>query len=293
MKRFTAILLTALMLVSSLVIFASAESCNTPVTFYAVNTKPVLDGVVKPGEYGEKIHSVDYDNSDEFLDDYDTAHEVKADFYGTWTEEGVYLAWVVYSDIHVAAAYDSDMWKYCLIQFCTTPVTPEDADVENDCNELGICVSSENGQPHKWVYKGPTDVEDWQFNGKRDENAKTTTYEVFFPWEAITLGVAGKVGTEIGVAYAIGDQEDFNEEPRMVEWQDSILGGKMYGNAAVVTLAAAKTGAPAASTTTTAPTGTATTTTTTAPVTADAGVVTALIAMVASAGAALSIKKRK
>ena len=283
MKRLTAALLAVLMLASAMVIFASAESENTPVTFYAVNTKPVLDGVVKPGEYGDKIHSVDYDNSDEFLDDYDVDHLVKADFYGTWTNEGVYLAWVCYSDVHVATAYDSEMWKYCVVQFCTTPVNPMDAEV-SECNELGICVSSENGQPHKWVYKGPTDVEDWQFNGKRDENAKTTTYEVFFPWNAITAGVPGTVGTEIGIGYALSDQEDFTVEERMVEWQDAILGGKNYNASAVITLAAAKAGAPA----TTVPAAGAAT----APATADPFTAVA-VAMAVSAGAALSLKKRR
>ncbi|MBQ9922501.1 MAG: hypothetical protein IJO52_09950 [Clostridia bacterium] len=283
MKRFTAVLLAALMLCSAMAMFASAASENTPVTFYAVNTKPVLDGVVKPGEYGDKIHSVDYDNSDEFIDDYDPDHLVKADFYGTWTNEGVYLAWVCYSDIHVATAYDNEMWKYCVIQFCTTPGNPMDLE-DGEANELGICVSSENGQPHKWVYQGPTDVEDWQFNGKRDENAKTTTYEVFLPWSAVTAGVAGNVGTEIGVGYALGDQEDFTVEERMVEWQDTILGGKNYGASAVVTLAAAKTAAPATS----APA----TSTTTAPATADPFTVVAAV-MAISAGAALSLKKRR
>lgn len=294
MKRFTAILLTALMLVSSLAMFAYADDSNTAVTLYAVNTKPVLDGVVKPGEYGDKIHSVDYDNSDEFLDDYDSDHKVRADFYGTWTEEGVYFAWVVYSDIHVATAYDNEMWQYCVIQFVTTPGHPENAE-DRGGNEYGICVSSENGQPHKWQYYGDADVEDWQFNGKRDETAKTTTYEVFLPWAVVTEGNVGKVGTVFGAAYAIGDQEDFNDEACMVEWQDAILGGKAYENSAVVTLAAAKTSAPAATTTTTTATTTTTTTTTatTAPKTADAGIVCAIMTMVASAGAALTIKKRK
>ncbi len=291
MKKFTAILLAVVVLAASFAMYASAspaEFVNAPVSIYKLFVAPTLDGVINEGEYGEKIHAIDYDNPQ--IDDYhDPDHDVSGDFYAAWTEDGVYLAWIAYTDIHYCPEYDVGMWARSVVQLVTTPVNPTES-VWSECNNLLFGVNSEDGQPHIASAGGPANTEDIQFNGKRDDNANTTTYEVFMPWEAISLGVVLEEGSQIGLSYALGCQEDFNVKMGMCEWQDAVLAGQTYDKAAIVTLEGALPGTP-----TSAPSADAGTTdegTTTAPVTADPFTAVAVV-MAVSAGAALVIKKRR
>lgn len=48
-------------------------------------------------------------------------------------------------------------------------------------------------------------------------------------------------GTQLGLTYSIGDQEDFNVSPNMCEWQDGIIGGKNMDAGAVITLSSQST----------------------------------------------------
>ena len=290
MKKFTAILLAVVVLAASFAMYASANAdlehfWNAKVSIYKLYVAPTLDGVINEGEYGEKIHAIDYANPE--IDDYhDPDHQVSGDFYAAWTEDGVYLAWIAYTDIHYAPDMDDNMWDNCLVQLVTTPVNPTES-VWEECNNLGFCVNSEDGNPYKCIFMGPADIEDIQFNGKRDDSANTTTYEVFMPWDAISMGVVLEEGGQIGLSYALGCQEDFMVKMGMCEWQDAVLAGQTYDKSAIVTLEAALPGTP-----TSAPSADAGTTTPTAPVTADPFTAVAVV-MAVSAGAALVIKKRR
>ncbi len=297
MKKFTAILLTVVVLAASFAMYASAsvpEFSNYPVSIYKLFVAPTLDGVINEGEYGEKIHSVDYDNP-QFDDYHDPDHRINADFYAAWTEDGVYVAWKVYSEFNHCPAYDGMMCIYSLAQLVTTPVHPLES-IHGECNNLGFCINSDDGNPYKTVFTGPSDIEDIQFNGKRDDVANTTTYEVFLPWDAVTLGVVGEEGTVIGLSYALGVQHDFSVDPGMCEWQDAVLSGMTYDKCAVVTLEGALPGTPTSAPVADDTTDTTDTTTdagtATAPVTADPFTAVAVV-MAVSAGAALVIKKRR
>lgn len=285
MKKFIAIVL-AMLLVTLSIVAVTAAPKNAAVSIQGINKKPVLDGVITANEYNQKIHTSDYSN-DEFLDAYDLDHLVKNDFYAGWTADGVYFAWVAYSDVHNAPTFDGDpdMWRYSNIQFVLTAGNPTTADASKS-NEGGIAVAND-GKSCKVMYgESPSSIDQWEFVGKRDNTAKTTTYELFIPWS--TYGVAaGKVGDQLGFAYALGTQEDFNVKNVMNEWQDVILGGKDYPSAAILTLAAA----PAADST---PAGTDDAgKTPTAPVTADFSAIYLLVTMAAGAGVVITSKKRK
>ncbi len=251
MKKTVCFLLILLMLSGMLILPSAAVSANAQVTIKAASVVPTINGIVSAGEYGEKIHSVDYD-SDEFISDYDQDKSVESDFYMTWTEGSLYMAWVVHSDDHWPIPEDHEgglgyMWQYSCVQFmlCTgapdasKPGTYQTGQWSGNYLEAGLSVMSD-GSSYKVAWSLPVGgesltVDDWDFSGVRDETSKTTTYEVRLPWSKIGIKSIGS-GTQFGLTYAVATQEHFDIEPQMAEWQDAIIGGKNMDAGAVITL---------------------------------------------------------
>ena len=241
------VLVMVLALVPSTV---SAASSNAEVNLPYNNVAPKTDGVLETGEYGLKaIHSVDY-SSDEFISAYDTDQSINADFYACWDEDYLYMAWVVYSELddYYSPDADGNMWEHCCIQFLYTPYNPTGAE------ELGEGVySGDYFEGGVTIYEKTVDTKcnwstaasmqnvgtnDWDFAGTIDDSGDqiVVTYEIRFPWAKSGVAAVGN-GVQIGLCYAIADQEDFtNVENNMCEWQDAILGSKQPKNMAVVTL---------------------------------------------------------
>lgn len=267
MKKIISILIVLVLAASVFIMPTSAASKNAQVTIQYTTTPPVLDGVVQPGEYGKKIHSVDYSN-DEFIADLDKDKSIKADFYMCWTDDSLYMAWVVKTDGHwpidLTVDYNKDgkadaatdgpdlgfMYKFSCVQFMMCTGEPnkdvkkyQTAQWSGDYLEVGLSIQKD-GESKKIAWSKPKGGENlttdaWDFSGARDEAKKTTTYEVRIPWNKSGVTKVGD-GIKFGLTYAIGDQEDFDKEPNMCEWQDAILNGKNMDAAAVITLAGKK-----------------------------------------------------
>lgn len=233
---------------------ASAASQNVELDLKYVSVSPKPDGVVNVGEYGNtKIHSVDY-NSDEFISECDTNKSINADFYACWDSEAMYLAWVVHSELdqYYSPVYGANelgnMWQHCVVQVMYTPYHPTLAEeiapdtYTGDYLEIGVTLH-EGETPIKCVWNssgaqaGLKDG-DWDFAGNVLDTGDgiEVTYEIRLPWSASGLDSVGN-GTQVGLGYAIGDQENFNTvEPNMVEWMDCLLYGKAPKKLAIVTL---------------------------------------------------------
>lgn len=258
MKKIVSLLLIAILIASFFVIPAGAAPTNHKLDIQYIKKAPVLDGVVKTGEYGLKIHSVDY-NNDQFLAAYDQKKLIEADFYMTWTDDSLYMAWVVYADEHTPIPEDYDgglgwMYIFSCVQFMLSTDAPDaskkvyqTAEWSGDYLEVGLSVMAD-GSSYKVAWSLPEGgkdltVDDWDFSGKRDETKKTTTYEIRLPWKKTGIEKVGN-GVQFGLTYAASNHdvppEAFNapvsEDVTMVEWQDAILGGKNMDAAAVVTL---------------------------------------------------------
>lgn len=249
MKKIIALVMALCLCVAALTVFAVAdEPTNPEIEIEYTAIPPTLDGIVEIGEYGLKIHSVDY-NDPNFGSAYDTDKSIKADFYATWDKDSLYLAWVVESNLdeHFAPDLDANMWEHCCIQFIMTTGKPDNTKTtyqtstwSGDYLEVGLCIPND-GDNFKVCWSTPSTassalgVDDWDFAGTALVDGKTT-YECRIPWtKSGVLAVGNDV--QIGLAYAIGDQEDFtNIENNMVEWPDAMLGGKNADAAAVVTL---------------------------------------------------------
>lgn len=259
MKKILAFLLVALTVAALFVVPASAaDDKNYKVTIPGVKkgqAAPVPDGVVKAGEYVSKtpIHSFSANRS-QFNTDHDEYGDWDVDFYTCWDADNLYLAWVVHSDIQVgmpseklsAAGGLGNMWEYSCVQFILTPGAPggttkyQTDKWAGNYLECGLTLV-DNKEVGKIAWSAPVglqkmDVNDWDGAIKRDDAAKTTTYEVRIPWKATGVQVKGD-NAQFGLTYAASAQEQYTSVKKgMLEWQDGILGGKNADNAAVMTL---------------------------------------------------------
>lgn len=260
MKKILAFLLVALTVAALFVVPASAaDDKNYKVTVPGVKkgqASPVPDGVVKAGEYVSKtpIHSFSA-NRGQFNTDHDEYGDWDVDFYTCWDADNLYLAWVVHSDIQVgmpssklsAAGGLGNMWEYSCVQFILTPGAPDGTPGKYQTDkwagnylECGLTLV-DNKDAQKVAWSAPVglttmNTNDWDGAIKRDEAAKTTTYEVRIPWKATGVQVKGD-NAQFGLTYAVAAQEQYTSVKKgMLEWQDAILGSKNADNAAVMTL---------------------------------------------------------
>lgn len=264
MKKIISIALVAIMVAAFLVIPAAAASKNAQVEIKYSAVAPTVDGVVKAGEYGKKIHSIDYKN-DEFISAYDTDKSVKGDFYMTWTDESLYMAWVVKADNHTPIDLEEDydnngkidgadlchMYMFSCVQFMLSTGAPDaskktyqKAEWSGNYLEVGLSIQND-GKSKKVAWSKPEGgktltVDAWDFSGTRDDAKKTTTYEVRIPWNKSGITKVGN-GIKFGLTYAVSDQEQTDplfdaKVGNMAEWQDGIIGGKNMDAGAVITL---------------------------------------------------------
>jgi hypothetical protein len=263
MKKHISLILCFIISCGFFIVPTSAAPYNTNVSVKQSNTAPVIDGIINEGEYGEKIHSVDY-SKDEFISYYDQDKSIRADFYMTWHQDSLYMAWVVYTDKHTpidpSVDYNKDgkadaefggqdlafMYKFSCVQFMLCTGAPDKnkskyqvSEWSGNYLEAGLTYLN-NGKSVKFIWSRPAGGEGFTsdslgFCGSWDKNKKTTVYETKIPLSKLGVRNVGD-GTQIGLSYTIGDQEDFERAPNMCEWQDAILNGKNMDAGAVITL---------------------------------------------------------
>lgn len=270
MKKLLAFLLVATMIVAMFAIPAAAEdTVNYEEEFKFVKKAPKVDGKVEKGEYGtlpvhtypeDKEQFVDSEHNDYAESDWDF------EFYGAWDADYLYMAWVLNTETHVGIPeidHETDanadgifneedygyMWMYSCVQFIFTPGAPEKGTTayqagqyDGDYLEVGLALTAENN-PIRIAWCKPTaasalDPNEWDASIVRDEDAKTTTYEVRIPWGKSGLSEVGNEA-QFGFTYAVAAQE-YNTKKGMIEWQNGVLSAKDADSAAVITL----TGAP-------------------------------------------------
>ena len=213
MKKLLALVITLTMALSvfSVCLFAEEEEkepmrttatvINPLVDIYKIGTAPKRDGVVSAGEYGDKIHTTyEAGKEGEFDYNYNFLRDVDADFYACWDDRNLYLAWVVRTDHHRADTPGQGMWIWNCVQFevCDRDPRLEDRVVLS----LGCApgTGAQAGKQFKELYSSGGQIDFstffrssmWQFTGKRDDAAQTTTYEVSIPWTTLnTVSING------------------------------------------------------------------------------------------------------
>ena len=262
MKKLLAFLLAATMLCAMFVIpSAAADNVNYEEEFNFISKAPTIDGEVKTGEYGKlPVHSYPEDKS-QFVDNEHNQYaesDWDFEFYGAWDMDYLYLAWVLNTETHIAipeqdfngdGVWDSNdygyMWQYSCVQFILTPGEPvkgtttfQTGDYSGDYLEAGLALTAEGEQIrvawNKPVNASSLEVNDWTAVIKRDDAAKTTTYEVRIPWEKTGLSKVSN-DAKFGFTYAVAAQ-DYNAKPGMIEWQNGMLTKKDADSAAAIAL---------------------------------------------------------
>ena len=211
MRKIAAGLLGGMMIAAgAAVIPASAgQIFTTPATVAKVGDKtPVIDGVYSPDEgWGDPITTVTYDMTQQegaYLSLCDTSHPEllqdkdlipsKVDVYMRWDEKALYYCAVVvqekrYNDV----VSEGDIWKMDSIIF---NITSKDDD--DDKNRIGLGVTNDGTiLANVYATEGGTygcdNLADWKVT--RNEETKTTTYEVPFLWEEIMENEKVPTGT--------------------------------------------------------------------------------------------------
>lgn len=274
MKKILASLLIATMLFAMFVMPAAADDfVNVEVEVEDTDKAPKIDGEVKKNEYSAlplrsySTHTSEFTPTDA-SDDHDEYDNWDFDFYMTWDEDNLYMAWVVKSEIHHGleeGTYSSDgtktadtwpadgyetmlghIWWNSCVQFIITPGAPKngESNYANNYLEAGIALLGDGTQA-RMIWKTPTgfatediNVNEWNAAIVRDDSAKTTTYEVAIPWKYTTVNAKGD-NAQFGLSFAVAAQENYNTKKGMIEWQDCVLGNggvKAPDKAAIITL---------------------------------------------------------
>ncbi len=244
----------------------SAVNCTLDANYS--ETAPTVDGVVANGEYSSNPALTYSKDTIEFIqpDDHDDYNDWDFDFYLNWNEDALSMAWVVKSDVHAGlpmedqngdGVFDSYdyyyMWEYSCIQFIITPGAPEagvtnyqSSDYSGNYLEMGFC-DIEGGETATsfWSYPIGVDPDSEWFDQVeaivvRDEDAKTTTYEISVPWFVCGID-APEEDSSFGLSFAVAAQEHYTDVcPGMIEWNNALLSGKNADNAGVITLKGAE-----------------------------------------------------
>ena len=201
MKKIMSLVVTCLMIVSLAAAVSAGEIIKTPTTVYKVGEKtPVIDGVYSADEgWGDPITTVTFDmtqqegaylslcdaNHPELLKDANLIPS-KVDVYMRWDEKALYYCAVVVQEKRwntIPGGEDGNIWKNDSIIF---NITSQDDDA--DKTRAGVGINNDGEIVYSsFAMEGGTlgcdNFADWKVT--RNEETKTTTYEIPFLWEEI------------------------------------------------------------------------------------------------------------
>lgn len=256
MKRTLAVLLALVLAFTVFTVVPSAAGTNPEYELAFTDKAPIVDGDISSKEYGSPIISWTVSDGEEdgiALALYEITDDpnLSIDFYATWTETDLYLAWKVHTkyDFRVPdGVEDGYMYEYCCVQFILTPGAPDNstkkyqtAEWSGDYLEVGLTMR-DDGLSYKVCWSQPVaagnalQTSDWEFAGSRDNDKEISIYECRLPLNKTGIEVKGD-GAQFGLTWAVGAQENYEKVTKgLIEWQDAIVGGKNADNAAIMTM---------------------------------------------------------
>ena len=257
MKKSFAALLALVLAFTVFTVVPSAAGTNPEYELAFTDDAPIVDGEISSREYGAPLVSWVLSDGEEdgiVLANYEIKDDpdLSIDFYATWTETDLYLAWKVHTkyDVRIPETEeDGWMYEYCCVQFILTPGAPDNsvkkyqtAEWSGDYLEVGLTMR-DDGLSYKVCWSQPASagsalqVSDWEFAGSRDESKQISVYECRLPLNKTGIETKGD-GAQFGLTWAVGAQEHYDNVTKgLVEWQDAIIGGKNADNAAIMTMA--------------------------------------------------------
>ena len=159
-----------------------------------------IDGVIDEG-LTEKVNMTDsYQLLDEGTDEWLGKTDLDGNVWTSYDDDNLYVAIEIIDDIHRSSKSDDMSWQSDCIQFAMFHDLYENNDLSYDYvvsgtdsyNEM-VFYLTEDMQKKIWRYNSITELKDndsWDnitYEIKRDENNKTTVYEMAFPWEELLI----------------------------------------------------------------------------------------------------------
>lgn len=256
MKKIFAVLLALTLAFTVFTVVPSAAGTNPEYELEFADTAPIVDGDISSREYGSPIISWTVSDGEEdgialALYEITDDPDLSIDFYATWTETDLYLAWKVHTkyDFRVPDGIeDGYMYEYCCVQFILTPGAPDNStkkyqtsEWSGDYLEVGLTMR-DDGLSYKVCWSQPVaagnalQTSDWEFAGSRDNDKEISIYECRLPLNKTGIEVKGD-GAQFGLTWAVGAQENYEKVTKgLIEWQDAIVGGKAADNASIMTM---------------------------------------------------------
>lgn len=256
MKKTFAALLALVLAFTVFTVVPSAAGTNPEYELKFTDKAPIVDGDISSKEYGSPLISWTVSDGEEDgikLDLYEIKDDpdLSIDFYATWTETDLYLAWKVHTkyDFRVPdGVEDGYMYEYCCVQFILTPGAPDNStkkyqtsEWSGDYLEVGLTMR-DDGLSYKVCWSQPVaagnalQTSDWEFAGSRDNDKEISIYECRLPLNKTGIEVKGD-GAQFGLTWAVGAQENYEKVTKgLIEWQDAIVGGKAADNSAIMTM---------------------------------------------------------
>lgn len=256
MKKTFAALLALVLAFTVLTVIPSAAGTNPEYELEYTENAPIVDGDISSKEYGSPLVSWMVSDGEEdgialALYEIKDDPNLSIDFYATWTETDLYLAWKVHTkyDFRVPDGIeDGYMYEYCCVQFILTPGAPDNStkkyqtsEWSGDYLEVGLTMR-DDGLSYKVCWSQPAaagnalQTSDWEFAGSRDDDKEISIYECRLPLNKTGIEVKGD-GAQFGLTWAVGAQENYEKVTKgLIEWQDAIVGGKAADNAAIMTM---------------------------------------------------------
>ena len=193
---------------------------------------PTVDGVVAKDEWGAPSFTIpNYDTSTVPGD------SGKVDLDGTvylgYDETHFYLAIEAVYDEHDNQMGDYDLWRGDALQMQLS--APGRSDRRSFCFALGtdgVCRGYQSGE-HKELYE--VEEAGGEFYVRRNEETKTTTYELALPLSRFSSAASLAEGGEIAFSFAIHMHDGY-----YYEWAGGVVTEKSIDRAALLTLGGVK-----------------------------------------------------
>ncbi|MBQ2733465.1 MAG: hypothetical protein IJF74_04835 [Clostridia bacterium] len=198
-------------------------------------TKPKLDGKISEGEYGALVYSMLRDSTDNcqyFSGITDVAAVAqylpsKSDLYFSYDKNTLYIAAIVTDEVHCVKVPGVDGWNGDALEVDLS--LDFNGTTTGMMNRFRITYNiSKEGIPHGYVHNAPngygaiaaltTLTEGYDFAISRDEEAKTTTYEIALYWS--DLSGSNEVPTKIFINCQFHlAHPDYNNGDYMGAWR--------------------------------------------------------------------------
>ncbi len=161
-----------------------------------------IDGVIDDDLEGiEKVNlAASYNLLDAGTNPWEGNKDLDGNIWVSYDDDNLYIAVEVTDDVHVAQKFDGDSWQSDGLQIAMFHEDYEKSDLSYDYvvsgtdtyNEMSVYLA-EDMQKKLWRYNSINDIKDqskWDslnYEIKRNEDNKTTVYELAFPWKDLLV----------------------------------------------------------------------------------------------------------